>query len=171
MKKIPSLVLAPNPVLYRRAQAIKVFDSNLQQLVDEMLLVMRQASGMGLAAPQIGKSVRVAIVEFKPKEKDKTDHPTVPLTVLVNPKIIHHSRQVTVTEEGCLSLPKINLEIERFAEIELIYQDIEGRRQRMRAQDLVSRMIQHEVDHLNGILITDRHVDEKKVEELVRDKA
>ncbi len=152
-----TIVTSPNKILFQKARAVRVFDDDLKKLVRDMIPVMREADGMGLAAPQIGKSLRVVVVEFIPKTDEEKKYSTVPLTILINPKIIHHSVTTNVTEEGCLSLPKINLEIPRYNEVSVIYQDINGTRHRIKSKDLVARILQHEIDHLNGILITDRH--------------
>lgn len=156
MSKNNLIVTAPNPILYKKTNEIKNFDTKLKQLTDFMISVMRKADGMGLAAPQIGKSLRIAVIEYKPKEDEKENLIPVPLTILVNPKIIKYSTTKKTSEEGCLSLPDINLDIARAEKVTVIHRDIEGARHRMNAEGLTARMVQHEVDHLDGILITDR---------------
>jgi peptide deformylase len=152
-----TIVTSPNKILFQKARNVRVFDDSLKKLVGDMIPTMREADGMGLAAPQIGKSLRIAVVEFTPKTDEEKKYSPVPLTILVNPKIIHHSKTTNVAEEGCLSLPKINLDVPRYDEVTIIYQDVEGTRHKIKSSDLAARVLQHEIDHLNGILITDRH--------------
>lgn len=170
MIKNYSIVTAPNSVLYDKALRVKNFGTKLTQLVQKMIPIMRNADGMGLAAPQIGESLRVAIIEYVPKDDEKRAHKPIPLTILVNPKIIWHSQTENIAEEGCLSLPGTNLDISRYNKITVLYQDTHGTRHRIKAVNLVSRMIQHEVDHLNGILITDRHDASVNKNNIVNDK-
>lgn len=152
------ILTAPDPILNKAAQPVRIFDDKLKKLSGDMIQTMRQNDGMGLAAPQVGESIKLLVVELMPKEEDKVKVSPIPLRVLVNPKIIWSSRKTTIMEEGCLSLPKINMNIERPDAVKIIYYDIEGRRHRLRAKDLLARLCQHEIDHLNGILITD-HID------------
>jgi len=170
MKKFLPIVKSPNPILFEKAHPIKKFDSDLKKLIDAMIPTMRKADGMGLAAPQIGKSLRVAVLEFTPKKDNEKKLTPIPLMVLINPKIISKSEKLETLEEGCLSLPDINLEITRPDEVDVIYQDQNGSRKRVRATGMLSRMLQHEIDHLNGILITDRHADMTESEEIVQDQ-
>ena len=164
------IVTSPDPILFRKAKQVKIFDEKLKKLTEKMNPVMHKADGMGLAAPQIGQSIQLAILEYIPREEDKEKHEPIPFTVLINPKIIRKSKEMNTVEEGCLSLPDVNLDIPRHNEITVIFQDLEGSRKRINAKGLLSRMIQHEVDHLNGILITDRHTDATQAEDATGDE-
>ena len=151
------IITSPDPILNKAAQPVRSFEDEIKKLAEDMAQTMRQNDGMGLAAPQIGKSIKMAVIEIMPKEDDKDKVSPVPLTVLINPKIIWSSQVTTVMEEGCLSLPGINLDIERSEAVNVLYRDLTGRRQRIRAKNLMARLCQHEIDHLNGVLMTDHH--------------
>ncbi len=161
MDKLLPIVTAPNPILYQKTQTVKNFGKELQDLVEKMIPTMRAKDGIGLAATQVGAKQRVAVVEFVPREGEEGIAP-VPLTVLVNPKIISHSTETTVAEEGCLSLPDINLRVPRHRRVKVLYWDINGKRHKIKATDLFARALQHEIDHLDGILITDRALETKE---------
>ena len=123
--------------------------SETQQLIDDMLVTMRQAEGIGLAAPQIGRSIRLAVI----------DHATEPTLrddlVLINPRIVQPSVDVELGEEGCLSIPKVFGMIERSLRIRVQAFDRRGLPFQLDAHDLLARVIQHEVNHLDGILFID----------------
>lgn len=163
MDKILPIVTVPNPILYQKTQAVKDFGNGLHELVQKMIPTMRVKDGVGLAAPQVGFSQRVAVVEFAPSSEE-SDIPPIPLTVLVNPKIISHSNKTIVAEEGCLSLPEINLQVPRYEKVKVLYWDTDGKRRKVKASGLFARALQHEIDHLDGILITDRAIETKESE-------
>lgn len=158
----------PSLVLHKKCAKVKKFDEKLSKLVLDMTETMRIGNGAGLAAPQIGKLIKIICVEYDP---DKTDekykkelraYDKIPLTILVNPKITKLSKETYIGPEGCLSLPKVELDIKRSCEINVIAQDITGKKIRVRARDFFARLLQHEIDHLDGILITDRSHENKK---------
>lgn len=155
MPQILNILTDPNPKLHQKAIAIKSVTPEILTLIDDMVFTMRKKDGMGLAATQVGKDVKLAVVEYK--AEDKNDRPSpLPLTVLINPKIISFGSVCDQREEGCLSVPGKDLLLIRPTEINVIYEGIDGRRRRLRAKGMPARIIQHEVDHLHGILITDR---------------
>jgi peptide deformylase len=130
-------------------KTIKVKDplsKEIQALLPEMLETMRGARGVGLAAPQIGKSIRLAVVEVEGKTY-----------CLINPEITLYSQEKTICEEGCLSLPGEFFPILRSEEVTVRYQNEKGLPKKMRAKKLLAVVIQHEVDHLDGILIVNRY--------------
>jgi len=134
-------------VLRTKAEAVK--DSTapeIRTLVSEMLATMKAADGVGLAAPQVGRSIRLFVATVN--ERD---------FVFVNPVITARSESKIVFEEGCLSLPGQFLPVERFERITVTYDDIHGTRQTLEAQGFLAIVIQHEYDHLDGVLITDRY--------------
>jgi len=149
------IVKAPDPILERKLQAVKIFDDSLAKFVKEMVETLQKSEGLGLAANQVNRDLRLAVVEFTPTDEEESSWPAIPLTVLINPKIIHRSNSTVVMEEGCLSLPNLQKPIERSESIEIINHDISGKRYRLKADRLLARVCQHEIDHLNGILITD----------------
>lgn len=114
-----------------------------------MIETMYAADGAGLAAPQIGQNIRLAIIgkDAAPDQKD---------WVIINPKIIKHSWKRTRDEEGCLSIPGVKKEVARFAKITVKTLDAKGRPLNFQAENLFARVIQHEIDHLDGILIVDK---------------
>jgi peptide deformylase len=140
-------------VLRQKAQPVDTFDAELQTLVDDMIETMRVAPGVGLAAPQIGVSKRVIVVEFG----DEYDE-TIPerLFVLVNPEIVQQSEDQIEGIEGCLSVPGLVGEVARAQSVTVRGQDQRGKKVTIRAQGWLARIFQHEIDHVNGVLYTDR---------------
>lgn len=140
-------------VLRQKAKLVEDFDEDLKELIDDMIETMRVAPGVGLAAPQIGVSKRVIVVEF-----GSEDDETFPkqLYVMVNPEIESRSDETVMGIEGCLSVPGVAGEVARAEVVTVRGQDAEGKRIRVRAQGWLARIFQHEVDHLNGILYSDR---------------
>lgn len=152
-------------VLRQPAKRVKSVDAEIRQLVREMLQTMYSAEGIGLAAPQVGVHKQVIVLDCEPDNPE-----TLPL-VLINPTIKSSSDDVCILQEGCLSIPGVYLEVKRPEVIEVSYRDEYGRPQTLIATDLLSRAIQHEMDHLNGVLFVDR-VENKLAlnEELVKNK-
>ena len=148
MSKIHEVVKYPDPVLAKRGESITVFDAKLKKLVDEMFDSMYAAQGIGLAAPQINISKRLAIVDvsFKKNPEDKI--------VLINPEIIDRSGK-QVEEEGCLSLPEIREKVSRAEWVRVKAQDVTGKWIEVEGEELLARALQHEIDHLDGILFID----------------
>jgi len=140
-------------VLRQKAKPVETFDEELQDLVENMIETMRDAPGVGLAAPQIGVSKQVIVVEFG----DENDE-TIPeqLYVFINPEIVNQSEERIAGLEGCLSVPGYVGEVERSQVITVRGQDQYGKKKKIRAQGWLARIFQHEIDHLNGILYTDR---------------
>lgn len=137
----------PDPVLRKKAVDVTSFDNELRELVSNMAETMYKAPGVGLAAPQIGVSKKLFIIDIS-EHKDG-------LMVFINPTITKTMGEIT-EEEGCLSFPGEYAQVTRFQEIEVTAYDIEGKPFTLSAQGLLSRAIQHELDHLNGILFIDK---------------
>jgi peptide deformylase len=139
------IVKFPDPVLQKPAEPVTVFDEELRKLVDDMFTSMYDAQGIGLAAPQIGISKRLTVIDlsFQKKPEDKI--------VLINPEVIEINGK-QVEEEGCLSLPEIRDRVVRAAEVKVRAQDAEGKPIEVEGTELLARAIQHEIDHLDGIL-------------------
>ena len=135
-------------VLRREADKVDQFDQNLQRLADEMVETMHISDGIGLAAPQVGVSKRLLVTDISPVEKKNEPR------VFVNPEIVESSGEVSL-EEGCLSIPGVREEIIRPETIVLAYQDLSGQKITETFDGWMSRVLQHEIDHLNGILFTD----------------
>ncbi|HSY04183.1 MAG TPA: peptide deformylase [Acidobacteriaceae bacterium] len=142
---IREIVLYPDPILQRPTQKVVEFDDELRTLAADMFESMYKAIGIGLAAPQIGVSKRITVIDVsnKTNPEDKI--------VLVNPEIIHHEGK-QVGEEGCLSLPDIRDKVTRAAKVTVKAQDLNGEWFEMEGTELLARAFQHEIDHLDGIL-------------------
>ena len=138
-----------NPVLRRKAEPVEVFDDALLNFIEGMIDTLYEKNGVGLAAPQVGESRRVVIIDTSFGEKENE------IIALVNPEILSSEGECTL-EEGCLSIPKVWEEVTRAERIRVRYQDAEGRIHEDDAEGMMARVIQHEVDHLDGILFVDR---------------
>ena len=143
------ILIEPDPFLRKKCEPVETVDDHLRKLMNEMLETMYDAPGIGLAAIQIGILKKIIVIDIS-KDKDEKE----PL-FLVNPEIVFTSKKTSVYEEGCLSLPGQFAEIERPAECHIKYIDFDGKANELKAQGLLSTCIQHEVDHLNGILFID----------------
>ena len=154
MREITTL---PDPILRKKARKVRAFTPELHALIDDMIETMRAAPGVGLAAPQISDSRRVIVVEFaEPSETDE-DPPVRPeLYVLVNPKIVRRSKELVFEEEACLSVPGFVGEVERHAAITVKAQNRHGKPKRVKAKGWLARILQHEIDHVDGVLYIDR---------------
>lgn len=153
--KHSSLILVPNLILKQRSQKVADFGPGLQELAQTMTATMRENNGMGLAAPQVGQPIRLIVAEYIPAEDQPSERP-IPLTVLVNPTITETNKQTDTMGEGCLSIPGLEIPVERPTAINVLAQDLEGKRVKIRAKDLLARILQHEIDHINGTLIVKR---------------
>ena len=143
------ILTIPDPILRKISQPVKKVDKEIKNLMDDMLETMYNAPGIGLAAVQIGVRKRVIVIDLsKEKEKKKP-------IFIVNPEIVSKSDDLVSYEEGCLSIPNQFAEIERPAECQIKYIDYNGKKKEMKANGLLATCIQHEVDHLNGILFID----------------
>jgi peptide deformylase len=147
--KIHEIVKYPDPVLHKPGEPVTVFDDKLKTLVEEMFESMYAAHGIGLAAPQIGLSKRITVIDVNFK-KDPADK-----LVLINPEIIKREGQ-QFEEEGCLSLPDIRDKVKRAAKVKVRAQNVEGEWFEVEGEELLSRAFQHEIDHLDGVLFIDR---------------
>jgi peptide deformylase len=151
LKKSPlNLHYLGDRVLRQPAKRVAKVDDQIRQLVKEMLQTMYSKDGIGLAAPQVGINKQVLVVDCDPN--DPQNQPLV----LINPQIINYSEEMCVVEEGCLSIPGVYLDVTRPKTIEVSYKDENGRPCKLKADDLLSRVIQHEMDHLNGVMFVDR---------------
>ena len=137
-------------VLRQPAKRIAKVDDKLRHTIKEMLQTMYSADGIGLAAPQVGINKQLIVIDIA------LDHPDKPPLVLINPKIIKSSSNLCNSEEGCLSIPGVYLEVTRPDEIEVSYKNEQGKPCKLKATGLLSRAIQHEMDHLNGVMFVDR---------------
>lgn len=144
----------PDPVLRRKARPVTRFDAELQTLVDDMIETMRAAPGVGLAAPQVGVSERVIVVEYA--ENDEQEDAPKKLYVLVNPEIKTASEEFEMGIEGCLSVPGWQGDVERALALTVKGQTRRGQPVKVKAKGWLARIFQHEIDHLDGVVFTDR---------------
>ncbi|MCW5851558.1 MAG: peptide deformylase [Anaerolineae bacterium] len=149
-----------NPVLREKARKVQKIDASLQTLIDDMVATMREAPGVGLAAPQVGAPLRVIVVEAP---LDEDDPQSGKVYAIINPEIIKTSPEMEEGEEGCLSIPNWQGSVNRYVWVVVKGVDRQGREFRIRARDYVARIFQHEIDHLDGILFTDRVQDREKI--------
>jgi peptide deformylase len=148
MSKLDILV-APDPRLKLTSQPVAVVDDTIRRLMDDMLETMYAAPGIGLAAPQVGKPIRVIVVDLA--DKDEEPHPYR----MVNPKIVDASEELRVTNEGCLSVPDFYADVERADTITVEYQDEHGEKQTLECDGMLATCIAHEIEHLDGVLFVD----------------
>lgn len=152
------IVTLPDEVLRKKARPVTKFDDDLQTLIDNMIETMRVASGVGLAAPQVGQSLQLAVIESLPKidEEGNEIEDSRELFVIVNPRIVWESRDVVDGIEGCLSIPGYVGEVERPHAVRVRAQDRRGKPIKLRLKGWTARIFQHEIDHLNGVLYIDK---------------
>lgn len=144
------VLIYPHPVLRRGGKEVQAFGPELRRLADEMLEAMYVEGGVGLAAPQVGIEQKLLVLNPTGSKDDRAGE-----LVIVNPKITWR-RKLAWGEEGCLSFPGINAEVERNVHVTVSYRDLEGKEQEIKASDWLARIMQHELDHLEGVLFTDR---------------
>ena len=140
------IITVPHPILRQKAKPIKdISSAEIQRLIPELTELMIKSDGLGIAAPQVAKSIRLIIVRYR------DDNLT-----LINPKIVNKSILKEIDEEGCLSVPNVYGQVKRCKKITVKYQDPQGKMRSLTGQGLLARVIQHEADHLDGILFIDK---------------
>ncbi len=162
----PPLTIATlgSQVLRQPARRISKVDEAVRDLARDMLRSMYAASGIGLAAPQVGVHKQLLVIDLDP------ENAAAPPMVLINPEITSFGAGLDTYEEGCLSIPGVYLDVVRPSVVEVSYRDEMGRPQKLRADSLLARCIQHELDHLNGVLFVDRVTDELSLNEGLEQK-
>ena len=150
---ILDIVTFPEPSLRLKSKPVTKFDTELQTLIDNMFETMRDAPGVGLAAPQIGESLRLVVVEYS-EDEDENVRPKK--YVLVNPEIIKSSEEMVTDIEGCLSLPGLAGRVERHEAVTIKAKNRFGKALKIEAEGWLARIFQHEIDHLDGVLYIDR---------------
>ena len=158
---IKPLIILPDPLLRQLSKPIEQVDSEINRLADDMLETMYDAPGIGLAAIQIGVPRRMLVIDVSREEEENR-----PL-VFINPQIVKSSDERSVYEEGCLSIPDYYAEVERPAVVTVNYVDREGKEQTLDADGLLATCLQHEIDHLNGVLFID-HISRLKREMVIK---
>ncbi len=158
---VKPLIILPDPLLREVSKPIERVDSDVRKLADDMLETMYDAPGIGLAAIQIGVARRLLVIDVAREGEEKQ-----PL-VVINPEIVAASEARSVYEEGCLSIPDYYAEVERPADVTVRFVDRDGKEQVLEASGLLATCLQHEIDHLNGVLFID-HISRLKREMVIR---
>ena len=146
---IRNIIIEPDTILRKKSEPLQQVNNETRKLLDDMLKTMYAAPGIGLAAVQIGILKRIIVIDVSKKEEKKNP------IFLINPEITYKSKETSIYEEGCLSLPGHFAEIERPAKCKINYIDYHGKKAELEAEGLMSTCVQHEIDHLNGILFID----------------
>ncbi len=142
----------PDPVLRNKTSRVERIDSTLDRLIEDMVATMRAAPGVGLAANQVGVPLQLAVIDLSSREDEEQRHP---LLIIINPEILSMEGSV-VEEEGCLSIPDYAEKVKRAARVKVRAQDRTGKQFELEAEGLMAKALQHEIDHLNGLLFVDR---------------
>ena len=158
---IKPLIILPDPVLRQLSKPLERVDAPLRKLADDMLETMYDAPGIGLAAIQIGEPLRMLVIDLAKEGEPPAPH------VFINPEILGSSDQRSVYEEGCLSIPDYYAEVERPASVRVKYLDRDAKLQEMQAEGLMATCLQHEIDHLNGVLFID-HISKLKRDRVMK---
>ena len=154
-----SIRILPDPALRRKAKRVRNIDGSIQRLIDDMIETMQAAPGVGLAAPQVGVQLRVIVFALPGEE----------VVALLNPEVVKRSGERLV-EEGCLSIPGYQGEIKRSLSVTVKGRDRQGRQVRIRARDLLAEVLEHEIDHINGVLYIDHLESRDKLREIEPDQ-
>ncbi len=156
------IVFLPEPILRRKAKAVTKFDKELQTLIDDMIETMREAPGVGLAAPQVNIPLQLAVIEYAEGEEEEQEEDAPPpqkkLFVIINPEITKVSDEKVLGIEGCLSIPGLVGEVERHEAIQVKALNRHGQQFKVKVDGWMARIFQHEIDHLHGELFTDKAV-------------
>lgn len=158
---IKPLIILPDPLLRQQSKPVETVDSEIKRLADDMLETMYDAPGIGLAAIQIGVPRRMLVIDLS--RDDEENKPQV----FINPEILKVSDDVSTYEEGCLSIPDYYAEVERPASLTVGYVDRDGKQQTIEADGLLATCLQHEIDHLNGVLFID-HISRLKRDMVIK---
>jgi peptide deformylase len=155
------IITLPSRKLKQKSELVGKVTPEIRALVDDMFETMYDAPGIGLAAIQVGVAKRIVTMDLSKKEGDKNPR------VFVNPEIVWSSEETSVYEEGCLSIPEVHEDVERPARVKVNFLDLEGQRHEEEAEGLYATCIQHEIDHLNGILFID-HISKLKRDRIIK---
>ncbi|RCS24799.1 peptide deformylase [Phyllobacterium salinisoli] len=167
---IKPLVILPDPILRQVSKPVERIDDQLRAFADDMLETMYDAPGIGLAAIQVGEPLRMLVIDLSKEDEEKAPQ------IFINPQILSFSDERSVYEEGCLSIPDYYAEVERPASVRVSYLDREGKAHEIAAEGLMATCLQHEIDHLNGVLFIDyisklkRDMVVKKFKKLAKDR-
>ena len=149
---IRDIRIYPDPVLRNKTARVEKIDGSLDRLIEDMVATMHAAPGVGLAANQVGVAIQLAVIDLSSRENEDQRHP---LLVIINPEILSMEGSIT-EEEGCLSIPDYAEKVKRAARVKVRAQDRTGKFFEIEAEGLLAKALQHEIDHLNGLLFVDR---------------
>jgi peptide deformylase len=155
------IIVLPDKRLRQVSEAVKAVDASLRTLVDDMFETMYKAPGVGLAAIQVGVAQRVVTVDTAKKDEPKNPQ------VFLNPEVIWSSEEKGTYEEGCLSIPEYYEEVERPVQVKVRFMDLDGNTQEVEANGILATVLQHEIDHTNGILFID-HISKLKRDRVIK---
>lgn len=158
---IKPLVILPDPILRRSSVLVERVDDAMRRLADDMLETMYDAPGIGLAAIQIGEPLRLVVIDLSKDDEERAPQ------IFINPEILTRSDAMGAYEEGCLSIPDYYAEVERPVGVRVRHLDRDGRMQEIEAEGLLATCLQHEIDHLNGVLFID-HISKLKRDMVVK---
>ncbi len=172
---IKPIILIPDPILRVHSKPVEQVDDQLRGFLDDMLDTMYDAPGIGLAAIQVGEPLRVVTVDVSPKAENGQENddaaediePAKNPIFLINPEIVWQSDETSVYEEGCLSIPEYYADVERPESCRVKFVDREGKQQELEASGILATCIQHEVDHLDGVLFVD-HISKLKRDMVIK---
>lgn len=168
---IKPLIILPDPILRQVSKPVERVDDDLRKFAQDMLETMYDAPGIGLAAIQVGEPIRLLVIDLAKEDEPKAPH------IFINPEIVERSDDVSTYEEGCLSIPDYYAEVQRPASVKVKYIDEQGTPKEIDAEGLLATCLQHEIDHLNGVLFIDhisklkRDMVVKKFKKLARERA
>lgn len=151
------IIKHPNDILRRKARPVDEITNELQTLIDDMFVTMREAPGVGLAAPQVNVPLRIVVIEYGDEPEDEDEEPGPKKQyVLINPEITRMSTETVIGNEGCLSIPGLVGDVERSVAVTVTAQNRRGQPIKIKASGWLARIFQHEIDHLNGVLFIDK---------------
>jgi peptide deformylase len=140
------VITMDSPILHRKAKKVKNIDNSIQKLIDDMVETMRHVNGVGLAAPQVGVPLQVVVIQLPDEEEVLT---------LINPEMVKKSEESEMMTEGCLSLPGYRAEVKRSTLVTVKGRDRQGKLVRIKGEELLAQVLQHEIDHINGVVYVD----------------
>jgi peptide deformylase len=156
-----NIIILPDKRLRTKSEPVTKITAEIRKLADDMLETMYEAPGIGLAAIQVAVAKRIVTMDVSNKEEEKEPR------VFINPEIVWSSEEMSIYEEGCLSIPDIHEDVKRPARVKFKYLDLDGKKQEVEADGLFATCIQHEIDHLNGVLFID-HISKLKRDRIVK---
>lgn len=164
MKKYAIQTWDNNPILRTKSELINKITPEIKEFCEDLISLMRKNKGVWLAAPQVGKNLRIIATTQRDMKKDKEK--LLAETIMINPEIKEFSQDTIIWEEACISLPDILGKVKRYKSITVEYLDIKGNKQKKKLKDFDAVIVQHEMDHLEGVLFTDKLVKNNKVKKM-----